>query len=377
MSNKLTNRNYKMVNDLSIKNPELIDLKNLFLDPLNPRLPTSINRSQQDMLTYLAKYTSIEDLMNAIAENNYFSGEPLIAFKENDKFYVVEGNRRLTALKLINNPSEVPSPSSRSIEISENAKYRPLNIPVVIVDSRESAIPYLGYRHITGVKQWEPLAKARYIKSVFDLLTNHEDDINSRLKEVANIIGSRRDHIRRNLEALNVYEIIENNDFFDIESLNETSIKFSVLSTALADERYSDFIGLEGDSAVLNPGNLDIERVKELTEWIYKKDRDGTTRLGESRNLRTLAAVISSPKAIEAFRRGASLQSSYRLTNFIGEDFITYLYESENTIMEAASLVANVDFSEDAYEIIRRISQNVKLIGKTLQSKRTDEQDEF
>jgi len=366
-----------MVNDLSIKNPELIDLKNLFLDPLNPRLPTSINRSQQDMLTYLAKYTSIEDLMNAIAENNYFSGEPLIAFKENDKFYVVEGNRRLTALKLINNPSEVPSPSSRSIEISENAKYRPLNIPVVIVDSRESAIPYLGYRHITGVKQWEPLAKARYIKSVFDLLTNHEDDINSRLKEVANIIGSRRDHIRRNLEALNVYEIIENNDFFDIESLNETSIKFSVLSTALADERYSDFIGLEGDSAVLNPGNLDIERVKELTEWIYKKDRDGTTRLGESRNLRTLAAVISSPKAIEAFRRGASLQSSYRLTNFIGEDFITYLYESENTIMEAASLVANVDFSEDAYEIIRRISQNVKLIGKTLQSKRTDEQDEF
>jgi len=366
-----------MVNGFSINDPILVNLENLFLDPKNPRLPTSINRTPQDMLAYLAKYTSIEDLMNAIAENNYFAGEPLIAFRENDKFYVVEGNRRLTALKLINNPFEVSNPSTRSIEISENARYRPQQIPVVVVASREAAIPYLGYRHITGVKQWEPLAKARYIKSVFDLLTDHNENINIRLKEVANIIGSRRDHIRRNLEALNVYEVIEKNDFFEIENLNETSIKFSVLSTALADDRFSDFIGLDGDSAVLQPEILNTEHVKELTEWIYKKDKDGKTKLGESRNLRTLAAVISSPKAIEAFRRGASLQSSYRLTNFIGEDFMSYLYESENTIMEAASLVANVEFSEDAYEIIKRISQNVKLIGKTLKSKQMDEEDEF
>lgn len=366
-----------MVNGFTIDDPILVNLDNLFLDPENPRLPTNISRKPLDMLEYLAKYTSIEDLMNAIAENNYFSGEPLIAFKENEKFFVVEGNRRLTALKLINNPYEVQNPSSRSIEISANARYKPQNIPVVVVDSREAAIPYLGYRHITGVKQWEPLAKARYIKSVFDLLTDHDDDINDRLKEVANIIGSRRDHIRRNLEALNVYEIIEANDFFDIDGLNETSIKFSVLSTALADERFSNFIGLDCDEAVLNSKILDTDHVKELTEWIYKKDKDGKTRLGESRNLRSLAAVISSSKAIEAFRRGASLQTAYRLTSFIGEDFMTFLYESENTIMEAASLVANVDYSEDAYEIIKRISQNVKLIGKTLKSKQMDEEDEF
>lgn len=366
-----------MVNTVTMDDPILVNLEDLFLDPQNPRLPTSISRSQQDMLTYLAKYTSIEDLMNAIAENNYFAGEPLIAFKESGKYYVVEGNRRLTALKLIDNPFQVSNPSARSIEISENARYKPKIIPVVVVTSREAAIPYLGYRHITGVKQWEPLAKARYIKSVFDLLTDNNANFNTRLKEVANIIGSRRDHIRRNLEALNVYEVIEKNDFFEIDTLNETSIKFSVLSTALADERFSNFIGLDNEEAVLKPELLNTEHVKELTEWIYKKDSDGKTKLGESRNLRTLAAVISSTKAIEAFRRGASLQSSYRLTNFIGEDFMTYLYESENTIMEAASLVANVEFSEDAFEIIKRISQNVKLIGKTLKSKQMDEEDEF
>lgn len=367
--------NKTSTNQLSSNRPILVDLDKLLLDPENPRLPTNIKRTQQEMLNYLAKYTSIEDLMNAIAENDYFPGEPLIAFKNDGKYYVVEGNRRLTALKLINNPHEVENPSTRSIEISNNARHTPSKIPVVEVSSRDAAIPYLGYRHITGVKQWEPLAKARYIKSVFSSLTHDHNNINDRLKEVANIIGSRRDHIRRNLEALNVYEIIEKNDFFEIDNLNETSIKFSVLSTALADERFSHFVGLDADDDLTTA--LNVEHVKELTEWIYKKDKEGKTKLGESRNLRSLAAVISNTKALEAFRRGASLQSSYRLTNFVDEDFISYLYESENTIMEAASLVATVDYSEDAFEIIKRISQNVKLIGKTLKSKQMDEDDEF
>lgn len=370
--------NVEKFTELSIDQPIPIELNNLFLDPQNPRLPTNISREQHDMLSYLAKYTSIEDLMNAIAENNYFSGEPLIAFKEDEKYFVVEGNRRLTALKLINNPYEVSNPSSRSLEISENARYRPQQIPVVLVESREAAIPYLGYRHITGVKQWEPLAKARYIKNVFDKLTNPQDDIVDRLKEVASIIGSRRDHIRRNLEALSVYEIIEENDFFNIPKLNEGSIKFSVLSTALADERFSEFVGIQEDpDTFIASDNLNIEHIKELTEWIYKRDNDGKTRLGESRNLRSLAAVIHNKDAIKAFRLGASLQSSYRLTNLIGEDFMTYLYESENTIMEAASLVANIEYSEDAYEVIKRISKNVKLIGSVLKNKKMADDDEF
>lgn len=357
---------------------ELVELKDLFLDPENPRLPSNVGRSQQEMLNYLAKYTSIEDLMNAIAENDYFAGEPLIAFKKDGKHFVVEGNRRLTALKLITDPHIISSPGNRILEISQNARHKPNIIPVITVSSREAAIPYLGYRHITGVKQWEPLAKARYIRSVLSTV-NQELPINDRLKEVANIVGNRRDHIRRNLEALNVYEVIERNDFFGIESLNETNIKFAVLSTALSDERFGEFIGLESgsESAITEPDSLDRSRVKELTEWIYKKDKDGKSRLGESRNLKYLGAVISNNKAIEAFRRGTTLASAYRMTQFAGEDFLTYLYEAENLIMEATSLVATVDYTDDGFEAIRRINKNVKLIANTLKSKKMDEDDEF
>ncbi|WP_434278984.1 ParB/Srx family N-terminal domain-containing protein [Acinetobacter sp. CE-15] len=357
---------------------ESVELKDLYLDPENPRLPSNVGRSQLEMLSYLAKYTSIEDLMNAIAENDYFAGEPLIAFQKDDRYYVVEGNRRLTALKLITDPHIISSPSGRVLDISQNAKHKPNNIPVILVSSREAAIPYLGYRHITGVKQWEPLAKARYIRSVLTTV-NPNLPFNDRLKEVANIVGNRRDHIRRNLEALNVYEVIEKNDFFGIESLNETNIKFAVLSTALSDERFGEFIGLESgtESAITEPETLDESRVKELTEWIYKKDKDGKSRLGESRNLKYLGAVISNSKAIEAFRRGTTLSSAYRMTNLAGEDFLSYLYEAENFIMEAASLVATIDYMDDGFETIKRINKNVKLIANALKSKKMDEDDEF
>lgn len=355
-----------------------VDLQDLYLDPENPRLPSNVGRSQQEMLAYLAKYTSIEDLMNAIAENDYFPGEPLISFQKDERHYVVEGNRRLTALKLIADPYIISSPSSRIVEISQNAKHKPTAIPVIVVSSREAAIPYLGYRHITGVKQWEPLAKARYIRSVLSTV-NPQLPLNERLKEVANIVGNRRDHIRRNLEALNVYQVIEKNDFFEIESLSETNIKFAILSTALSDERFGEFIGLQSgsESAIIDPNALDESRVKELTEWIYKKDKDGKTRLGESRNLRYLGAVISNTKAIEAFRRGTTLSSAYRMTNFAGEDFLSYLYEAENLIMEATSLVATIDYTEDGFEAIRRINKNVKLIANTLKNKKMEEDDEF
>jgi hypothetical protein len=44
---------------------------------------------------------------------------------------------------------------------------------------------------------------------------------------------------------LAVYRKIESEDFYGIDDLNEQSIKFSILSTALADERIGYFVGVD------------------------------------------------------------------------------------------------------------------------------------
>ena len=182
---------------------DYIDLNKLELDTKNPRLPEGVERTPEAMLNHIALTTSIEDLMNAIAENGFFPGEPLIAVKEGDKYTVVEGNRRLTAVKLIHNPYECDRPSSRMIEIAESAKDKLgtlEKLPVIVRDTRAEILPYLGFRHITGVKQWEPLSKARYIEQLFGL-TSPNSPTNDRYHQVARAIGSRKDHIKRNLDA--------------------------------------------------------------------------------------------------------------------------------------------------------------------------------
>lgn len=365
---------------------QLINLSKLILDELNPRLPESLERDQKSMIDYISETTSIEELMDVIAQNDYFIGEPVIAVPKKDKdgkltdnFIVVEGNRRITALKLLQSPDAASNPGARIREIASNpAAIKPTSIPVVVRQSREEVLPYLGFRHITGIKQWEPLAKARYMEQI---LATTDDKLSpqDRYAKVARIIGSRRTHIRRNIEALEVYKIIKKNDYFEIEELDEEKIKFAVLSTALADERIGTFVGLpNSDEVSLSAAQLDTSAIQELTKWLYEKDsKKGKTRVGESRNLKYLAAVVDNTKALASFRNGAMLKVAYLQTADVTLDFIELLYSADTALVEASSMVATLDFDEDAYLVAQRILDNIKLIGRELKTKKSADNDEF
>lgn len=362
-----------------------IYFKNLRLDADNPRLPESLSRDESSIIDYIAKTTSIEDLMSAIAENDFFPGEPLVVVEDEPGIQVViEGNRRLTAVILLHDPHRCANPSKRMLEIADKAKHKPEHLPTVL-RTREDALPYLGFRHITGVQQWEPLAKARYLHKVYELFSD-ESDFKARYYRVAQTIGSRSDYVKRSLDALAVYRVIENEDFFGIDQLDESSIKFAVLSTALADERIAQFVGINkennnADTEYLYPiSNLDsirVDSIKLLTEWLYKRDDKGETKVGESRNLRKLSAVVANEKALKALKEGARLEVAYELTTDNTKDFIDLLYQAEANLSQAASMVATVDYDADAYETTKDLRSLITLIGKNLKEKRDGEDDDF
>lgn len=369
-----------------------VELSKLHLDLKNPRLPETIKKTPKGVLTWIAKSTAIEDLMSAIATNGFFPGEPVVVCPHpsiKDDYVVIEGNRRLTACKLLWDPSECDKPSAAMITIAEAAAHKPKKLPVVVAQTRESVLPYLGFRHITGIKEWDPLAKAKYINQLFDL-TNKKATVDARYQQVAQTIGSRRDHIKRNLDALAVYEVLENNDFFQIQGLGEESIKFAVLSTALADEKIGEFVGTakrvgvdddgrpirKSTNPIANPGSLKSATIKELSQWLFEK-KDGKTVIGESRKLRELAAVVDAPKALQALRAKSSLAYAYRLTSGANSDFLQHLYAAQGALDEATALVPNVGFDQEAYDLAKELSNSVKLIGKTLKDKQAGADDDF
>ena len=85
---------------------------------------------------------------------------------------------------------------------------------------------------------------------------------------------------------------------------------------------------------------------------------------------------MANPKALAAFRAGSTLSIAYQFTSDVSADFIELLNHADGLLTEATSMVATVQYEEDAYQVARRISENIKLIGRELKEKNRQE-DEF
>jgi len=138
---------------------EYVRLEQLLLDPENPRLPSSLeDRSQDAMLQYIEKTYEPILIGRSIARHGFFVSEPLIVIpRADDKtFTVVEGNRRLVALKLLTDVQarELVGRRRREWErLADQADIPARGVPVIKVASHDEVAPIIGYRHIAGIAQ--------------------------------------------------------------------------------------------------------------------------------------------------------------------------------------------------------------------------------
>ena len=82
----------------------LYEVSKLLLDPQNPRLQeygVPANSSQDDILRAIWERMAAEEVAMSIAYNGYFSHEPLFIERRGAKLFVIEGNRRLCAVKIL------------------------------------------------------------------------------------------------------------------------------------------------------------------------------------------------------------------------------------------------------------------------------------
>ena len=344
-------------NDFKTLNIDLIEF-----DKQNPRLPTTVGTKESDIIKYLAAKTGIEDLMISIGENGFFPGEAIVVTPdEDDKYTVLEGNRRLVALKLLQDP-ELAGGRRSITKVSEEAESKPTRIPAYIVNSRDDALQYLGFRHISGVQRWDPLAKARYLKLLFDQASGKPKE---RCIEIAREIGSKSNAVQRNLDALAAYEAIEGRDFFGIDGLDEESFQFGVFYTAVGDTEIASFVGTKKDGSstypIADPKSLKKGHLKELTEWMFQKDSQGSTRLGESRNIPKLSAVIENSNALEKLRQGVSLDSAYSATIDNKKEFLQYIVNATEHLKQANSNLHSV--SPNDHDVVECVREAMKALN--------------
>lgn len=342
----------------------------LKLDPENPRLPSYVDTSDpESVFRFLALSSSIDELINAIGSNGYFDSEPLIGVRQKDgTIVIVEGNRRLTALKLLQGETFEGCPN-RIVQAVKDAEIRPEKVAVSIYNDKADVLNYLGNKHIAGVKPWGALAKARYAKQLFD--AQHKGDQVETTREVAKAIGSRRDFIARSLKALSAYEMAEGSDFFGLKDVDESTVKFSLLGTALDYEGVQEFV-YDDIEKPIEERVIDKENLKLLFSWLFEKQKDGTTRIAESRSISTLSKVLQSENSLKAFLHGVPLDQAFRMSEAVADEYDSLAVQIQARLKEANGLVSEVDVTEDRMATASAIFKQARTLRNTLQNADTD-----
>ncbi len=223
---------------------------------------------------------TIIELMGSIGSQGYFAGEPLLISPDPSVLpataAVIEGNRRLAALKLLLDPDLAPVRERAVRQASEEAEFKPETVACISFEARSEVLDYLGYRHVTGVKEWDPLAKARYLDQLAQRDGLQRDT--AALAALARRVGAgrRTDYVRRLLDTLDVYDFAYARDFFGLD-VAEEDLEFSVLSTALSYSAIATFVGV--------PSGLDADALRDLLSWLFV-EHDGRKVVAESRRLR-------------------------------------------------------------------------------------------
>jgi hypothetical protein len=298
---------------MTTKPPEVewIGTEHLHFDPQNPRF-YRLNSAASDaaIIEEMLDDEGVQDLMASIGQKGYFEGEPLLVAEEGGRLIVVEGNRRLAAVKLLNREFEPPGRRRASVEQMrrEAARRPPKRLPCIRYAARRDVMRYLGYRHITGIKEWDSLSKARYLA---DIRQEFYQDLSAeqQMKSLAKDIGSRPDYVGQLLTALGLYITAEDAKFYGLP-MSAKDVEFSYLTTALNYKKITGWLGLENKSDIAMPG-LDPDRLKKMFSWLFPKNQRGQTIIGESRNIDKLAEVVTSETAIGVLETTGCLAEAY------------------------------------------------------------------
>lgn len=329
--------------DYKIERKPVDDLE---LDWKNPRLAEfgiSQNTQPEEIFQILWKNMALEEIVTSLVAHGFFDTEPLIVLEEGGKFIVLEGNRRLAAVKIVRNPNLVENKLDPIVLERINIEIRNSldTLPVIVVGSRQEAWRFIGFKHINGPAKWNSFAKAQHIAQV-------HKEYNIPLDEIAFQVGDTHKTVQKLFQGMMVIEQAERDKIFDREDIKKGRLYFSHLYTALQYEGFKEYLSISDakmeDQAPVPTNQKD--NLKELLVWLYGSKKRGIDPVIKTQNpdLKRLENVIQNREAIAALRNGVSLEASYELSRPRSTVFEESLFAAKREIQKAWSNV-NEGFS--------------------------------
>ena len=327
--------------------------------------------SQRELLKIIDRDFDPLSIGESLVDNGYFAEEPLVVIPKpsTDKFIVVEGNRRLAALKFLLD-KDIRGLSTDKDDWEKLAKRLKTDIsevPVVKYEDRNELTSFLGYRHIAGIWKWDPLAKARFINSLVERKGKNAD-----FPLVAREIGSKRPTIRDNYIAYRI--LLQAKEDFGIDTA-KLEKNFSVFYRALSDPSISKFIGLNKDKSPMELKNpispRKADSLEELIGFIHGTNKASAV-MTDSRQLTKLGEVLSEERAYKYLKINRNLEQAYQLTSGEERRLLDNLEHAGYYLDEALSDAHRHKTSLKVTSAVKRCTETLLEILKNFPKVRTD-----
>lgn len=302
-----------------------IDINCIYLDPNNPRFVTknwndvSVDHISDESTQELARKVLIADfsvnqLIENIRVNGYLPIDRVIVKEIGDNKYVVlEGNRRICAVKEILRACE-----KNTDYVSPEIKESMSSIECLIYSGSEEQPAWIfqGLRHIIGIQEWPAFNKARLLVQLME-----SQDLS--LTEVGKKFGLSAYGAGQWVRGYYAFkQAAEESDYS--QEVDEKAYPYLQEIFGRSNVAFKDWLKWNEQTYKFD----DISRFTEFLGWLYPRDEenvcDGVTVLGNwdnryikrSNDLRIVSSLLrDSIQEFEQFRADGDLEKAQNTAN--------------------------------------------------------------
>lgn len=350
--------------------PTELSLQQLLLDPNNYRFHEDQHfvlaveqrfheATVQDQTWQRLVDDGLDELKTSLLTNGFMPMSPLVVREyvhSDDRYLVVEGNRRVAALMWIRKDIDA------GIDVPSDAEAMLSRIPVVVVSHEEDDPAFfealMGVRHISGTKQWGGYQRAKLVVTL-------RDERNLEPADIARRVAMKIREVNRRYRAFKALEQMQEDDEFGDYV---TPALYPLFHEAVSLPSVREWLGWDGDANRFT--NED-----ELTHFytlITPQETDGAhqdpkiSKHSEVRELRTILpneeaknslfdmesafvdAVAIAMKEEISQAWSATVRSAYKALQTLGfEEFRNLSAENRRSIEDVRDLAADILRSHD------------------------------
>lgn len=340
---------------------EKVKIENLYFDPDNLRYdfdfdfdPVPIENIAKNIhqnRVFKLLIGDVKDLIKSIMSNDFIYIERVVVKKiDSETYYVIEGNRRLAALKYIFDTEDVDSLKPGLQEIFNNG------LEVGVVESDEYDIDILmGMRHVTGVKHWSGFSKAKLVVKMKDIK-------GFTFKEISHKLGGSVGELKKNYQTFKLLEYMEE------EGYNTEDVKnyYALVNEALKKPQFREWLQWNEETNRLdNPTNAE-----RFFSWIAgNEDSDGEQVppiISNPQMMREVAKILDDEDALEILEETKSIveatRSSLRVRHKDVKKAINSIYRSLSNINIRELQTMDSETKGTFYDIHNLIKANIDVL---------------